>query len=281
MADTNYSPDRAKLYHYKLDRILGKGGTGTVYRGIDTKKGEVVALKRFNENFFRNPLHIRDMKKSVKKYRKFDHPNVMKLDSFLNSSEEDGNCMVMEYIDGADLNWYIRNRNYLLPERIGIATQLCNGLQYLHDQSCVHHDFKPSNVIFTRKGQAKIADYSLYGGSVLAEVLGGVAEQVTPLFVAPEFILKEKITSKADQYSLGITLYLLFTEKIPFRADNLQALYQAHIRSMPEHPHTANPVCSPQLGDIIMKLLQKNPDHRFDSCDLVRIALSNIGRSRI
>ena len=281
MAEENYTPDRSKLYHYKLDRILGKGGTGIVYRGIDTQKGEVVAIKRFNENFFRSPLHLRDMKKSIKKYIKFDHPNVVKVKTILDKDEDDGVCLVMEYIDGANLSWYLHNRNYLLPERVGICTQLCNGLQYLHDKKCVHHDFKPSNVLFTRKGQAKIADYSLFGSSMLVEMMGGIAEQVTPLFVAPEFIRKEKITHKADLYSLGITMYMLFTERLPFNVDSVQALYQCHLRVVPEHPSTVNPVCPQPLGDLIMNLVQKNPARRVESCDEVRIALSNIGRSRI
>ena len=63
------APDRPTLYHFKLDRILGEGGTGRVYRGIDTKKGEVVAIKLFRENFFRNKLHLRDLVKSVKRFK--------------------------------------------------------------------------------------------------------------------------------------------------------------------------------------------------------------------
>ncbi len=79
MADDQFTPDRPKLYHYKLDRILGQGGTGRVYRGIDTKKGEVVAIKLFKENFFRNVLHLRDIVKSVKRFKKYSHPNVVKI----------------------------------------------------------------------------------------------------------------------------------------------------------------------------------------------------------
>lgn len=281
MVDQNYTPDRSKLYHYKLDRVLGKGGTGTVYRGIDTKKGEVAAIKRFHENFFRNPLHLRDMKKSIKKFRKFDHPNLVRVDSILDKDEEDGVCMVMEYIDGANLSWYLHNRKYMQPERISITAQMCSGLQYLHDKGCIHHDFKPSNVLFTRKGQPKIADFSLYGSSMLAEMLGGISEQVTPLFMAPEFITKDKITHKVDLYSLGITMYMMFTQRLPFNADSAQMLYQCHLKVTPEHPSVANPACPQPLGDLIMKLIEKNPDKRVQTCDEVNIALSNIGRSRI
>jgi eukaryotic-like serine/threonine-protein kinase len=282
MTEETFIPDRAKLYHYKLDRILGEGGTGRVYRGIDTVKGEVVAVKRFKENFFRNALHLRDLRKSVKKYKSFNHVNIVRIFDFLDSDPADGICMVMEYVDGPNLKWYILNRPWNLQERLTVTVQICNGLQYLHDNGVIHHDFKPANVLFTRRGVAKVADFSLYGNTLLLELFGaGMGEQITPMFVAPEIIRKEHVTAAADQYSLGITLYMMFAERMPFVVDNIQKLYQCHLRFVPDHPSTVNTKCPRQLGDIIMKLLEKRPENRFKDCDELRIALSGIGRSRI
>lgn len=282
MPDEVFTPDRSRLYHFKLDRILGRGGTGTVYRGIDTQKGQVVAIKRFREDFFRSPLHLRELKKSVKKFQKFKHANVVQIHEFLDRDRVDGNCMIMEYVDGPNLKWYILNRPWNLQERLHIAAQICNGLQYLHDQGYIHHDFKPSNVLFTRRGLAKVADYSLYGNSFLLELFDrSVGEQITPMFVAPEIIRKEKTTAAIDQYSFGITLYMMFADRMPFKADSLPLLYQCHLRVTPDHPSAVNPNCPHNLGDIIMRLLEKRPEKRFRDCDEVRIALSDIGRSRI
>jgi serine/threonine-protein kinase len=125
-------PDRLSIYHYKLDRILGRGGTGTVYRGIDLEKGEVVAVKVFHANFFKNKSQIRDFAKNIKVFQKFDHQNVVKVAEFLDGSE--GLCMTMEYVDGPDLKWYIENRPWNLQERVVVVAQICNGLQYIHDQ---------------------------------------------------------------------------------------------------------------------------------------------------
>jgi len=275
-----YTPDRAKLYHYKLDRILGEGGTGRVYRGIDTKKGEVVAIKLFRENFFRNKLHLRDLVKSVKRFKKYSNPHVVKIFDFIDG--EDGRCMVMEYIDGPDLKWYIQNRPWNLQERIGIVTQICTGLQYLHDQKIIHHDIKPANILFTRTGVAKLADFSLYGASLLLELIDrGAGEQITPMYVPPEIIRSDSPSPQSDQYSLGVTLYLLFAGRFPFEVDNLQRLYQCHLSVAPEHPTVVNPKCPRALGDLIMRMLSKRPEERFSDCDILRIAISKLGQSRI
>lgn len=280
MPEDIYTPDRAKLYHYKLDRILGQGGTGKVYRGIDTKAGQVVAVKLFNENFFRNRMHLRDLTRGVKKFKNFSHNNVVKIIDFIDGPE--GRCMIMEYVDGPNLRWYLLNRPYNMQERLVIVVQLCNGLQYLHDQGCVHHDFKPANVLFTRTGIAKVADYSLYASNPFLELFDHSAvEQVTPMFVAPEYLRKERTNHLVDLYALGITMYMMFTEKLPFAVDNLQHLYQCHLRVQPMHPTQANPLCPTDLGDIIMRCLEKQPKDRFQDCDELRIMLAGVGRSRI
>ncbi len=280
MVEDVHTPDRTKLYHFKLDRILGEGGTGRVYRGINTKKGDIAALKLFHENFFRNRLHLRDLIKSVKKFKKYKHTNLVQIFEFIDG--DDGRCMVMEYVDGPSLKWYIMNRPWDLRERLGVVAQICTGLQYLHDNGCVHHDFKPSNVLFTRRGMAKIADFSLYGSSLLLELISGnIGEQITPMFVAPEFLRKEKVTAQGDQYSLGVTMYMMFAGQVPFAVDSIQKLYTCHLKLMPQHPTDVNPKCPRELGDIIMHLLQKHPSKRFGDCDELRIALADIGRSRI
>ncbi|MBI4557052.1 MAG: serine/threonine protein kinase [Candidatus Hydrogenedentes bacterium] len=274
-----FSPDRTHLYRFKVDRILGRGGSGTVYRGLDPETGQVYAVKLFHANFFRNRMHHREIAKTVARFAKFSHLNVVRVYEFI--SGEEGDCIVQEYVDGPDMKWYVANRPWNLGERLVIVAQICNGLQYIHDQGTIHHDLKPSNILFTRKGVAKIADYCLCRGGFLVFWEGGVHEQITPMFVAPELIQKEKATHKSDLYALGVTMYVLFTGRVPFEVDTLQKVYFCHLRVIPDHPSKVNPACPHALGDIIMKLMDKNPENRFESCDQLRIGLADIGRSRI
>jgi eukaryotic-like serine/threonine-protein kinase len=272
-------PDRLQLYRFKIDRLLGRGGTGTVYRGIDMESGQFVAVKHFHANFFRNRSHIRDLAKSVATFKKFDHLNVVRIFEFIDG--EEGPCIVQEYIDGPDLRWYTENRPWNLQERMVVVAQICNGLQYLHDQGFTHHDLKPANILFTRQGTAKLTDYSLSRGKLFSLLDSGLKEQVTPMYVSPEVINGQKATPQSDIYSLGVTLYLMFAGKVPFEVDTLDKLYRCHVQLLPLPPQDVNSKCPRELGEIIMKMMAKAPKDRYETCDELRIRLSSIGRSRI
>jgi serine/threonine-protein kinase len=272
-------PDRYKLYHFRIDLLLGRGGTGTVYRAVNSETGNIVAVKLFHANFFRNNLHVRDLAKSVKRFKKFEHKNIVQIYDFISGDE--GHCLVQEYVDGPDLRWYIENRPWNLQERMVVVAQMCNGLQYIHDQGFVHHDMKPANVLFTRKGIAKLTDYSLAREKLFNLLDSGLKEQVTPMYVAPEIIRGERATPQSDIYSLGATFFLVFTGRVPFPVDNLQRLYECHLQVMPDHPSEVNSRCPRDLGDVILKMMSKEQEDRFESCDELRIRMSDIGRSRI
>jgi len=272
--------DRAKLYRFKVDRLLGKGGSGSVYRGIDPESGQPVALKLFHANYFQSKGHVRELDKSVDEFKTFKHVNVMRIFDFISGDE--GEVLVMEYIDGPSLTWYIENRPWNLEERLMICAQICNGLQYIHDQGFTHHDMKPANVLFTRTGVAKLSDYSLYRGGILSKFFdSGLKDLVTPMYIAPELLDRKSATPRSDIYSLGVTMYYLFALKLPFEADSLQALYQCHQRVRPEHPSNVNSRCPRAVGDVIMRALEKDPAARWPDCDMLRVQLGELGQSRI
>lgn len=280
MAEYPKKPDRPTLYKYRLQAIVGRGGTGTVYRAIDPESGDTVALKLFHANFFRNRWHEADLKRTARKFKKLNHPNVVKIMDFVTG--EEGTMLVQEFVDGPDLQWYVQNRPYNSDEMLVITVQIVNGLGYLHDQGLMHHDLKPGNVLFTRRGQAKLCDFSLGGTGRLLNLFDrGKVEQITPMYVAPELINKKQATKLSDMYSLGGVLYFLFTRKLPFQVDTLQKLYYAHLNELPVHPSVVNEQCPRVVGDIIMRLMEKDPKKRFQDCDSLRVHLSDVGKRRI
>ena len=221
-----------------------------------------------------------DLKRTAKKFKKLNHPNVVRIVDFI--SGEEGEVLVQEFVDGPDLQWYVQNRPYNPEEMLVIAVQIVNGLGYLHDQGLMHHDMKPGNVLFTRKGQAKLCDFSLGGTGRLLNLFDrSKAEQITPMYVAPELINKKPATKLSDMYSLGGVLYYMFTRKLPFQVDSLPKLYHAHLHELPLHPSVAEPKCPRVIGDVIMRLLEKEPKKRFQDCDSLRVHLSDVGKRRI
>ena len=281
MSDYPKQPSKPELFGYKLQLAMGEGGTGIVYRALNPETGQVVALKEFHANFFRGKGHIRDLTKMVKRFKKLEHVNVVKIMDIIN--QDDHVSLVLEFVDGPDLKWYLEHRPWNLQERLVVLAQICNGLSYLHDNKFVHHDLKPANVLFTRQGQVKLCDFSLAGasGGLFNIFESGGVEQVTPMYVAPELIRKEKATHLVDMYSLGVMMYIMFAGKVPFEVDELQKLYACHLTQIPFHPCDVNSECPRNLGDIVMRLLAKQPEDRFQDCQELRIALSEIGQSRI
>jgi serine/threonine-protein kinase len=281
MSEYPKQPNKPEAFGYKLQLAMGVGGTGTVYRALNPETGEVVALKEFHANFFRGKGHIRDLAKMVKRFKKLEHANVVKIIELIN--KDDQIALILEFVDGPDLKWYLNNRPWNLQERTVILAQICNGLSYLHDNKFVHHDLKPANVLFTRQGQVKLCDFSLAGagGGIMSMFDQSAVEQLTPMYVAPELIRKEKATKLVDLYSLGVIMYIMFAGKVPFEVDNLQKLYACHLNQIPFHPCDSNPECPQKLGDIVMKLLEKKPENRYQDCQELRIALAEIGQSRI
>lgn len=274
-------PSKPELCGYTLLLTMGVGGTGTVYKAEHPETKQIVALKEFHANFIRNKGHLRDLAKMVKKAQNLNHPNVIKIGNLITNPDE--NVLVLEFVGGPDLKWYIEHRPYNLNERLGVLTQICNGISYLHDHKIIHHDLKPANILFTRQGQVKVCDFSLAGiaGGIMSFMDQGAVEQITPMYIAPELIRKQKPTKLCDLYSLGIMMYTMFTDHMPFPVDTLQKMYICHLSQIPLHPTDVNSECPRLLGNIIMKLLEKDPKERFQDCQELRIALTNVGQSRI
>ncbi len=279
MAMAPQPSDRSALYGFRVDKLLGKGGASSVYRGLNPESGDVVALKLFRASYFPTRMHVRDLARSVKTFKKFQHENVVRIFDFITG--EEGEVLVMEYVDGPDMRWYMQNRPFNLQERLGVVAQVCNGLQYIHEKGVLHHDMKPANVLFTRKGQVKLSDFSLCRDKLFGIFDSGVKDLITPMYISPELIRKEKASTRSDIYSLGATLYEFFAMRQIFLTDSLEKLYQCHLRVIPDHPTKLNPKCPQPLGDIVMRCIEKDPKKRYQDLDQLRIALGEVGRSRI
>lgn len=263
-----------KIHSYHINAHLGQGGMGNVYRATDTMLGREVALKMLHPQLTMQTQFLERFKKEARVLAQLLHPNIAVIYNFI---EQQGNhFMVMEYVEGASLDDLLKKYGTLPPEFIvPVFIQALEGLQHAHRKNIFHRDIKPSNIMLTPDGTVKLMDFGIAkvaGEQKMTQVnkIVGTVE-----FMAPELIQGKDASASSDIYAMGVTLYELISGKLPFESDTDFNLMQSILKKKPTTPDKLNASVPKALSDIIMKALDKNPDHRFADARAFQQALVN------
>ena len=263
-----------KIHSYHINAHLGQGGMGNVYRATDTMLGREVALKMLHPQLTMQTQFLERFKKEARVLAQLLHPNIAVIYNFI---EQQGNhFMVMEYVEGASLDELLKKYGTLPPEFIvPVFIQALEGLQHAHRKNIFHRDIKPSNIMLTPDGTVKLMDFGIAkvaGEQKMTQVnkIVGTVE-----FMAPELIQGKDASALSDIYAMGVTLYELISGKLPFESDTDFNLMQAILKKKPSPPDKLNASVPRPLADIVMKALDKNPDHRFTDARAFQQALAN------
>src|SRR5262245_56324769 len=205
--ELHFSAGRLFAGRYRIVGFLGRGGMGEVYRAVDLKLEQQVALKFLPAGLAADRQRLARFTAEVRIARTVSHPSVCRV---FDIGEDDGlHYLSMEYIDGDDLASLLRRIGRFHPDRAeDIARQLCAGLAAAHERGVLHRDLKPANVLIDGRGQAHIADFGLAIATDMTAV-GEIAG--TPAYMAPEQFSSGPLTPQADIYSLGLVIYELFS----------------------------------------------------------------------
>jgi tetratricopeptide (TPR) repeat protein len=260
---------------YEILAEIGRGGMGVVYQARDRRLGRSVALKRLPDNLRENPTAVQLFLREARAAAALNHPNIVTL--FDADQEPDGNYYItMEFLDGLPLDKILAKRGRLSArDAVRLAGQIATGLQYAHEQRIVHRDIKTSNLFFTRDRVVKIMDFGL--AKMLEEVrraatvIGG-----TPYYMAPEQATGENVDHRADLYAFGVTLYELVTGTVPFREGDVT---WHHRHTPPPDPRTKVADLPDALAELVLHLMEKQPDGRPASAAEVGARLAEIGRA--
>ena len=261
---------------YALLKKLGEGGKGLVYKARDTVLNRVVAVKILKSAVTSEEAYSRFMTEA-QAVAKLNHPNIVSIHDI---GKEDGKqFFVLEFVDGESL----RDLMQTYPEGkcdiqtvLRIGMDVCSALQYAHSEKVLHRDIKPENVMITKDGTAKLMDFGL------AKMIGqpGVTQEGvivgTVAYVAPEVALGKSVDARSDLYSLGAVLYEALTGKPPFQGDDPIKVIFGHIHDIPVSLSKLNPNVPQALSDCVLKLLQKEPEKRFQSAEDLFKALRGI-----
>jgi len=260
---------------YQIIEELGKGGMGKVYKAVDTRINEKIALKLIKPEISSDQKTLERFGNELKLARKIAHKNVGKM---FDINEEHGtHYITMEYVAGQDLKGFIRQSGQLaIGTAISIAKQICEGLSEAHKVGVVHRDLKPNNIMIDREGQVRIMDFGI-ARSLKEKGITGVGVMIgTPEYMSPEQVEGKEVDQRSDIYSLGVILYEMLTGRVPFEGDTAFSIGMKHKSEIPINPQEFNQQISDELSDVILRCLRKNKDTRFQSGGEVRSELANI-----
>lgn len=264
---------------FRLEGPIGEGGFAVVFRAMDLELEEEVAIKLFKEDT-KEPNALVRFKQEMRFARRISHPNVVSTFEF--GVHKGAYFITMELMGGTDLEVFTRHMGGRLTP--GLALKLMiqgfDGLQAAHDQGVVHRDIKPRNLFVLEGGQVmKVMDFGIAQTAQGAADLTRTGRVVgTPCYIAPERLRRgiKNLTAASDLYSMGVVLYRVLTGALPFDDRDVASLFHRVLNKKPRLPSSAAHWLSRDLDEVVMKLLEKRPEDRYESCRQVRSALSRI-----
>ena len=239
---------------FTLDKELGQGGMGTVYRATDQLLGRNVAIKLLKDSGTEEEAEQIRLEAQI--LARLVHDKIVRLYDF---GESEGNYfLVMEEVDGPSFS--NRWRDLLLADRLRICGQVAEALDYAHLQGVIHRDVKPGNVLLTPSDEAKLSDFGLSLVTGDRRDPSGTIRG-TPRYMSPEQAQGKSLDHRTDLYSVGVMLYECATGDVPFVGHAMSVIGQ-HINAAPTAPRFKNPEISSTLESLILSLLEKNPTRR-------------------
>ena len=252
---------------YEILEKIGSGGMSVVYKAKCHTLNRLVAIKVLKEEFASDENFVSKFKMEAQAAARLSHPNIVNVYDVVD--EENLHYIVMELIEGITLKSYIE-KNELLDskEAIGIAIQVAQGIAAAHEQHIIHRDIKPQNMIISKDGKVKVADFGI-ARAVSSQTVNSSAAVGSVHYISPEQARGGYCDERSDIYSFGITLYEMVTGRVPFEGDNTVAVALAHLEDPVVPPGDYNPQVYPGLEDIILKCTKKKPDRRYGSMEEV------------
>ena len=259
-----------RVGNYEILAKAGAGGMGVVYKALDLKLERTVALKFLPPELNASEKDKERFLKEARTASSLDHPNIGVIHGVEETS--DGRAfIVMAFYEGESLWQKIRRGPLPVYEAVGIAIQMAQGLEAAHARNIVHRDVKPSNVLLTQHGLAKIVDFGLARvvSSQSMTQTGGAAGTVG--YMSPEQSLGRPVDRRTDIWALGVVLAEMLTGHNPFRHESIPEIVVAILNEAPL-PMEGVPV---ELQKIVYRALSKQIDHRYQSCTDLRADLEN------
>lgn len=250
---------------YLIQSLVGVGGMANVYRGVDEKTGNAIAVKVLKEESLDNEELVRRFKNESKAISILDHPNIVKVYDV--SVTDRLQYIVMEYVDGITLKEYLKQRGGALTwkETVHFATQVLGALQHAHSKGIIHRDVKPQNIMLLADGSIKMMDFGIarfsraQSQTVSDKAIGSVH------YISPEQAKGDKTDARTDLYSVGVMLYEMLSGRLPFDGDGAVSIAIMQISDKAKPLAQVAPNVPEGLRQITEKAMEKDPAKRYQS----------------
>jgi serine/threonine-protein kinase len=277
---------------YEIIKPIGTGGMGTVYKAIDRERDLTVAIKVLDRRYdLDKKRRKRDhLGREILIAASLDHDAIVKYHrEIIQQEDRNGHlrrCLLMEYVDGMDLRHHIKERDLTHRQMMGVFNKLSQGIDFLHQHGIVHRDIKPGNFMLTRDFRyVKIFDFGLSKSSASWRTRWMKEGGGTRAYMPPEQLTNKnaKLDQRSDIFSFGITMYELFAGRHPCDGKDAREIQKQIIdrRFKFSYPSKYNPDLPSHLDKIILKMLRRKPDKRYQSMTEVLLDLSRMSDSRI
>jgi len=246
---------------------IGSGGMANVYKAIDERSGETVALKVIQATWAENSDIVARFRKEAEIVKALEHPCIVPVRDYgvINSRA----YIAMRFMERGSLA-----RRFETPavissqEVVRLLRRVASGMDHAHRRGVVHRDLKLENILLDDRGEAALSDFGIarvigdHSMTSTGDIIG------TPLYMSPEQALgRRHIDYRADLYSLAIVVYLLTVGRFPFGGDNVLAILNQHVHAQPPQPSRVNPELPRSLDDVLFRALAKRPEERYPNAD--------------
>ncbi len=262
---------------YEMVKKIGNGSSGVI---LLVKKGaQKYALKMLRHDLFGNQsgkIQIERFLREAEILSQVDHPNVVKIYESGLSANGSIPYILMEYVNGSNLTWWIKNRSISIRKKVKILLKICEALQAIHQRGILHRDIKPGNIMLRNDLTVKLTDFGI--ARIIDSTLTAAIEVIgSPAYMAPESFIDSRHTDhRSEIFSLGIMTYEFFTGIKPFTGSNLEEMIQSIKNEKPDEPIKLIPDLPVEIQYIIGKMLCKKPEDRFQSVDEIIFALESL-----
>ncbi|HWC88636.1 MAG TPA: protein kinase, partial [Pirellulales bacterium] len=268
-------PAFARLGGYRILERIGGGGMGDVFKAIDEGLQRVVAIKVLPAELARHPDFVRRFRAEATAIARLVHPNVVQV--FACGEDAGHHYFVMQFVPGESLAGLLARRAKLaIDETLPIIAQCLAGLAAAHAQGLIHRDIKPGNILLDHEhGRALVADFGLVKTSGSGENLTATGVIMgTVDYIPPEQARGLKVDSRSDLYSVGALMYRMLSGRLPFESDSPTGMIFQHAFEQPRPLRNVSPEVPEALAAIVMRLLEKYPDNRYQSAEELNAAIA-------